>query len=108
VNGKVQVDVRFTGTLPADARPDLSVDGEIRIAEVAGTLYVDRPLFTQSQSQSRVYRLSQDGQFAEQIDVVFGYGSVNQIQIANGLHAGDRIITSDPARFDGHARVRIN
>ena len=108
VNGKVQVDVRLTEALPADARPDLSVDGEIRITEVAGTLYVERPLFTQSRSQSKVYRLSQDGQFAERIDVSFGYGSVSQIQIANGLHAGDRIITSDPARFGSHDRIRIN
>ena len=108
VNGKVQVDVRLTEALPADARPDLSVDGEIRITEVAGTLYVERPLFTQSRSQSKVYRLSQDGQFAERIDVSFGYGSVSQIQIANGLYAGDRIITSDPARFGSHDRIRIN
>lgn len=44
VNGGVQVDVTFFDPLPADARPDLSVDGEIKITEIADTLYVNRPL----------------------------------------------------------------
>ncbi|MEX0299018.1 MAG: efflux RND transporter periplasmic adaptor subunit [Kordiimonas sp.] len=107
VNGSVQVDVTFTEELPADARPDLSVDGEIIITEIADTLYVDRPLFAQSQSRSSFYKLSPDGQFAERVEVTVGSGSVNQIQITEGLNVGDKIVTSDVSRFETYKKIRI-
>ena len=108
INGNVQVDVVFSAGLPNDARPDLSVDGEIKITEIADTLYVDRPLFAQSRSNSTFYKLSEDGQFAERIEVTVGYGSVNQIQIIEGLQVGEKIITSDPTRFETYEKFRIN
>jgi len=108
INGNVQVDVAFSEILPDDARPDLSVDGEIKITEIANTLYVDRPLFVQSKSNSTFYKLSEDGQFAERVEVKVGYGSVNQIQILEGLQVGDKIVTSDPTRFGTYEKFRIN
>lgn len=108
INGSVQVDVTFAGQLPSDARPDLSVDGEIKITEIVDTLYVDRPLFSQSKSQTAFYKLSDDGQFAERFEVVLGDGSINQIQIVQGLQVGDKIVTSDPTRFESYKKFRIN
>ena len=57
VNGNVQVDVEFISQLPLDARPDLAVEGEIKISEISDTLFVNRPLFAQSQSETAVYIL---------------------------------------------------
>lgn len=108
INGNVQVDVDFTEKLPSDARPDLSVDGEIKITEIADTLYVNRPIFAQSNSRSSFYRLSKDGDFAERVEVSVGYGSVNQIQVIEGLRVGDKIITSAPTRFEAYEKFRIN
>jgi multidrug efflux pump subunit AcrA (membrane-fusion protein) len=108
VNGNVRVDVVFAGGLPDDARPDLSVDGEIRVAEIEDTLHVSRPLFAQSQSRSAFYRLSDDGRVAERVEVETGYGSTNRIEIAEGLKAGDTIITSDPERFEQYRKFRID
>ena len=107
INGNVQVDVAFTQALPDDARPDLSVDGEIEITEVADALYVARPLFAQSRSRSSLYKLSDDGQFAERVNVELGYGSVSEIQIIQGLNVGDRIVISDPTRFESYQKFRI-
>ena len=106
-NGNVQVDVEFTEGLPKDARPDLSVDGEIKITNIPDALYVDRPLFAQSKAKSSVYKLTKDGKFAERITVEIGYGAVNQIQVIAGLIAGDKIITSDQTRFESYEKVRI-
>lgn len=107
INGNVQVDVVFSEPLPADARPDLSVDGEIKIAEIDKTLFVQRPLFSQSISTSTVYKLV-DEQLAQRVEVKWGFGSVNQIQALEGLQIGDRIIVSDPSRFESHEKFRIN
>jgi multidrug resistance efflux pump len=108
VNGKVQVDVEFIVQLPPDARPDLAVEGEIRIAEISDTLFVNRPLFAQSQSETAVYKITQDGHFAERVLVKLGKGSINQIQVLGGLLSGDKIIISDPSSWDRYQKIRIN
>jgi HlyD family secretion protein len=107
VGGAVQVDVSFSKGLPDDARPDLSVDGEIKITEIADASYVERPLFAQSRSHIKLYKLTKDGNFAERVEVEVGYGSVNQIQILKGLQVGDKIVTSDPTRFQSYDKFRI-
>src|SRR6185503_2063924 len=45
--GTVEVDVKLTGTLPAGARPDLSVDGTIQIEKLKSVLFVGRPAIGQ-------------------------------------------------------------
>jgi len=108
INGSVQVDVVLNETLPDDARPDLSVDGEIKITEIADTLYVARPIFVQSQSDAVLFRLSDDGHFFERVAVRVGQGSVNHIEIIEGLLPGDNIVISDPTRFGSYDKLRIN
>ena len=107
-NGNVQVDVAFKTDLPSDARPDLTVDGEIKIAEIANALHVSRPLYAQSQSRTALYKLSHDGRFAERVTVKLGKGSVNQIQVLEGLQVGDRIILSDSTAWETYQKIRIN
>lgn len=108
INGTVQVDVVFHEALPDDARPDLSVDGEIKITEIADTLYVARPLFAQSRSETLLYKLTEDGRFFERVAVQLGQGSANHIQIIKGLVAGDKVIISDPTRFRSYDKLRLN
>jgi len=108
VNGSVLVDVKFTEPLPRDARPDLSVDGVIKITDIADTLFVSRPVFAQSQSYSTLYKLNEEGNFADRIKVKLGKGSVNQIQILEGLSLGDRVIISDPSSWQNFEKIRIN
>jgi len=108
INGNVQVDVIFSEPLPDDARPDLSVNGEIKIIEITDTLYVNRPLFAQSKSHSTFYKLHEDENLVERVNVVVGSGSINQIQIIEGLQVGDKIVTSDPTRFESYDIFRIN
>ena len=108
VNGNVQVDVTFTEALPSDARPDLSVDGEIMITDIADTLYVSRPIFSQRQSNTTIYKLNQDGNLAQRTQVKLGKGSINQIQVIEGLAVGDRVIISDSSSWQKYQKVRIN
>ena len=108
VGGNVQVDVAFPDGLPPDARADLSVEGRIKVADIDDTVYVDRPLFAQSQGRATFYRVSDDGRYAERTLVTLGQGSVSTVQVLEGLAPGDRIVTSDPTRFEAFDRFRIN
>jgi len=93
-NGSVQVDVALNEPLPADARPDLSVDGEILVAKLDNTLFVRRPSFAQSNRTAKIFKLAHDEDSAQRISVEFGRGSVQKIQVSKGLQAGDKIIIS--------------
>lgn len=105
-NGTVQVDVELLGKLPAGARADLSVDGNIEIERLPDVLYVGRPINAQGDTDATVFRLAPSG-LAERMAVKFGKDSVNAIQIREGLQAGDRVVLSDMSAYDGYSKVRI-
>jgi len=108
VNGTRTVDCKLDGVLPKGAVPDLSVDGTIEIERLADVLYVGRPVFAQPGSPGTLFRIDADGKGAERVPVRFGRASVNAIEIAEGLKAGDRVILSDMAAQEQTARVRLN
>lgn len=107
LNGTVQVDVDLEGTLPPGARPDLSVDGTIEIEKLTNVLYVGRPAFGQSDSNTTLFRLDAEGDTAQRVPVQLGRASVSLIEIARGLDAGDRVILSDTSSYDQNDRLRI-
>ena len=108
VNGTRTVDCKLDGKLPAGAVPDLSVDGTVQIERLVDVLYVGRPVFAQPGSPGTLFRIDPDGKGAERVAVRFGRASVNAIEIADGLKAGDRVILSDMAAQEQTQRVRLN
>lgn len=106
--GSVQVDVEFNQALPNDARPDLSVDGEIIVAELADTLQVKRPSFVQSHRSAKVFKVNENEDAASLVKVEFGAGSPKLIEIKSGLQAGDKIIISQNEEFDRFEQISLN
>ena len=106
--GSVQVDVEFTQKLPNDARPDLSIDGEIIVAQIDNALQVKRPSFAQSNRSAKVFKVSANGDSASLISVQFGVGSPKHIQVKDGLQAGDKIIISQNEEFERFERISLN
>ena len=105
-NGYITVDVAFEGALPAGARPDLTVDGEIELAFAGDRLHVQRPAHGEAHATVSLWKLTRGGE-AVRVPVTFGRASTEQIEITAGLVAGDRIILSDMSRWDGHDRLRL-
>lgn len=106
-NGSVQVDVTLTGKLPAGARPDLSVDGRIRIAELHDVLSVGRPALAAAGSDLSLFRLDPDGDTATRVPVRIGSASADRVQVLRGLKAGDKVILSDTSQWDKYDRLRL-
>lgn len=107
VNGTVTVDVELEGALPQGARPDLSVDGEIDLDRLSNVLYVGRPAFGNENSTITLFKLTPDGKEAVRVTVKIGKASVNEIQVIEGLKAGDTVILSDMSRWDNTERIRL-
>jgi HlyD family secretion protein len=106
-NGTVGVDVSLDGALPPGARPDLSVDGTVRLEKLDDVIFVGRPAFGQEDSTITLFKLTPDGE-AHRTKVVLGRSSVSQIEIKEGLQPGDQVILSDMSSYDQFDRVRLN
>jgi HlyD family secretion protein len=107
-NGTVTVDVALDATLPKGARPDLTVDGTIRLERLENVLYVGRPVQGQPESEVGLFKLVDGGRAAARVPVKLGRGSVSCIEVREGLNVGDQIILSDMSNWDAHDRVRLN
>jgi HlyD family secretion protein len=108
INGTVVVDVVLDGALPAGARPDLSVDGTIEIERLRDVLYTGLPANGRSNSTIAMFKLTEDGHYADRVQVQVGRSSVSTIEIRRGLKVGDSVVLSDMSQWDNADRVRIN
>ncbi len=106
-NAAVLIDVALIGELPRSARPDLSIDGTVEIERLENVIYVGRPAFGQANSRVGMFKLVEDGNYAERVSVQLGASSVNQIQVLEGLEPGDVVILSAMDQWDGYDRVRL-
>lgn len=106
--GTVLVDVELIGELPDGARPDLSVDGVIEVAQLKDVLYVGRPASGQPLSAISLFRLRKDdSSLAERTQVRLGRASVSVIEITSGLELGDQVVLSDTSEMDRYDKVRL-
>jgi len=104
--GTVGVDVIMDEPLPPGARPDLSVDGTIRLDELKDVVIVGRPAFGQENSTVSIFKVQPNGE-AVSTKVKLGRASVNQIQVLDGLKPGDQVILSDMSQYDAFDRVQL-
>lgn len=105
-NGTVGVDVILDGALPPGARPDLSVDGTIRLEKLDNVVFVGRPAFGQDEGTVSMFKLLPTGE-AVRTNVKLGRSSVNTIEIKEGLQPGDQVILSDMSNYDQFDRIQL-
>jgi HlyD family secretion protein len=105
--GSVTIDVALPTELPASARPDLSVDGNVIIESIPDALYIGRPSFGQANQRVLMFKVVDGGAYAERVPVEFGAASVSEIEVKSGLEPGDVVILSDMSQWDGFDRVKL-
>ncbi|HEX9700920.1 MAG TPA: HlyD family efflux transporter periplasmic adaptor subunit [Acidobacteriota bacterium] len=106
--GTVTVDVELlVDQLPPGARPQLSVDGTVEIQRLPNVLYTGKPAYGQSNQMVGLFKLVEGGEYAVRTTVQLGLGSVNLIEVIQGLEEGDQVILSDMSRWDSVDRVRL-
>lgn len=106
-SGTVTIDVALPLDLPRSARTDLNVDGTVVIERLDDVVFVGRPAFGQAGSRVGIFKLVEDGNYAERVNVQLGRSSVNEIEIVDGLQPGDIVILNDMSQWDGFDRIRL-
>lgn len=106
-DGTVVVDMELKGKMPAGARPQLAVDGDIYLTQLPNALYVRKPANAQANANVTVFKLDASGAYADRVVIKSGKLSLTLMQVVQGLKAGDRIITSEPGDWQNKERIRI-
>ena len=105
--GTVLVEIELSDELPRNARPDLSVDGEIELERLHDVLHVGRPVGAAAAASQSVFRLDPGGE-ADAISVRFGRASVDRIEVLSELAVGDQIIISDTTAWTDQPRLILD
>lgn len=105
--GTVLVDLSLEGDLPSGLRPDLSVEGVVELDRAADTLFVGRPIHASAHGSVTLFRIAPNDREASRMTVRLGRGSLNTIEILEGLREGEKIILSDASAWDGIDRIRL-
>lgn len=87
--------------------PQLSVDGTIDLERMTDVLQVDRPALGNKNSLLSLFKVDADGKGATRVPVKVGRASVNEIQVLEGLKAGDTVILSHMSHWDNDDRIRL-
>lgn len=98
-DGRVMVELDLTGPLPANARPELTVEGKVHVKEINNALYVEQPNNVYNFKEKDIYRMSRDAQSAQLTTIKFGTLSDNQIEVISGAVLGDKLIVSDMSQY---------
>lgn len=107
VQGTRMVRLEFIEEVPEAALPGMSIDASIQVDLLVDVLYVGKPAYGRSNSRLGLFKLVEEGGYAERVSVQTGRSSVNMIEIIEGLEEGDQIILSDMSRWDASARVAL-
>ncbi|MCP3143924.1 HlyD family secretion protein [Pyxidicoccus xibeiensis] len=105
--GTVRVEVSLPAELPRGARPDLTVEGTVELERLGNVLSVGRPAGAQPNGTMSLFRLMPGGDEAIRVPVQLGRGSVNAVEVVQGLQEGDQVVLSDMAAWDAVERVRL-
>jgi HlyD family secretion protein len=106
-NGTVNVDLKFVGPQPREARTELSASGSIDIEKIPQTTFVKWPLQSRTGARLSLFKLADDGKQASRVEVTLGRSSDDSVQITQGLQPGDRIIVSDMSNWHRYDSLQL-
>lgn len=104
-NGMFRADLRIEGALPENIRVGQTYYINLQLGEPAEAVLVPRGAFFQSTGGHQAYVLSEDGKSATLRDIRIGRQNTQYYEVLEGLHPGERIITSSYKNFGNAGKV---
>ena len=101
------VELDLLGELPSNARPDLTVEGQIQVKRIKNTLYVEQPQDAYGFKKKDIFKVTSDNKSALLTTIEFGTLSGNTIEVINGAQVGEKIIISDMTQWHNSQKVLI-
>lgn len=105
--GRFTVELVFTQGQPPVLNPGQSLDARITLGEPASALLLPNGAFLNDSGGAWVYLLDAAGRQAERRAVRIGRRSNSQVEVLDGLAAGDKVILSSYAAYGNSPRLQI-
>ncbi|HEU4620058.1 MAG TPA: efflux RND transporter periplasmic adaptor subunit [Gammaproteobacteria bacterium] len=102
-----QIDLAFRGASPPGLRRGQTVRMRLEIGEPSETLVLANGAFYDDTGGRWVFALDPSGSYAERRDVRFGRRNPEGIEVLEGLHEGDRVITSSYESLEDFDRIQL-
>ncbi len=98
-NGRFDVDMAFTGTIPGGIRRGQTLQIRLELGELEDAVLLPRGGFYQKTGGQWVYVVDKSGNVAVKRNVRFGRQNPQMFEVLEGLEPGDRVITSSYDNF---------
>lgn len=106
-DGRVMIELDLTGPLPANARPDLSIEGYVISHVIPNALTIKLPQKAKAHSKAMLFKLNPTTHLAHPTQIEFGTLSDNKIQLLSGAKVGEQLIISDLSKWQHLATIKI-
>jgi HlyD family secretion protein len=97
--GRITVEVALNGALPSNARPELNIDGVISTGLLTNATYIKKPVNASAGMRATLFKLSDERNQAEQVEVTYGQESGEYIQLVSGATVAQTFVLSDMSRW---------
>lgn len=94
-NNTVEVELSLPKKLPENVRPQLTVDANIKVAQLKNVAYIERPANVKPHSVRELYQVNSQQQSARLVDIKFGREAGRFIEILSGAQLDQQLIISD-------------
>jgi HlyD family secretion protein len=107
-NGAFTVDFDFTGPTPPDLLPGQTLQGQLTFGSETNVLYMPAGPFLERSGGAWVFVVDSSNGNAKRRSIRIGRRNPDQVEVLDGLHAGERILISDYTGLDRADRIDFN
>ena len=105
--GKFRTDFVFRGTRPENIRSGQTYYLNLELGQPEQAILIPRGAFFQTTGGAWIFVLSKDGHTAYRRSIKVGRQNPQYYEVAEGLEAGERVITSGYEAFGDNERLEI-
>lgn len=104
-NGQFRIDLDFDGESPAALVAGATARGRLRLGGDTPAMLLPNGPFLERTGGHWVFVVAADGKTAERRQITIGRRTIEQLEVLDGLAAGERVVTSDYTGLDRADRV---
>lgn len=104
-NGQFAIDLEFEGESPPGLVAGGTAQGRLQLGGDTPARVMPVGSFLERTGGNWVFVLSQDGESAQRRNIRIGRRSAEQLEVLDGLEAGERVVISDYTSFDRVDRI---
>jgi HlyD family secretion protein len=99
-DGKFEIDLAWEGSAPRGLKRGEAVQGKLELGDNAATMLLPAGPFLEASGGAWVFVVDPDGTSAVRRPVKLGRRTTETVEVLDGLHPGDHVVTSDYTGLD--------